>query len=156
MSAVFKTTHLLSYSFIFGASTYYSYIISPKMFKVLDKESFSTMQSAVFKQYFCLQALSGLVLPLLAHKSGLQIGKVGYYSAGVSFIASLANLLWLQPLCHDIKKQRQALDLSKPEDAVEDDILRKQFGKYHGLSLLMNVIYSASLLTYGIKFGSLI
>ncbi|GMM41104.1 hypothetical protein FOG50_02957 [Hanseniaspora uvarum] len=156
MSAVFKTTHLLSYSFIFGASTYYSYIVSPKMFKVLDKESFSTIQSAVFRQYFGLQALSGFILPVLAYKSGLKIGKVGYYSAGISIIASLSNLLWLQPLCHNIKKQRQALDLQKPEDAVEDEILRKQFGKYHGLSLLMNVIYSASLLAYGIKFGSLI
>ncbi|KAF0272451.1 hypothetical protein FOG51_02605 [Hanseniaspora uvarum] len=156
MSAVFKTTHLLSYSFIFGASTYYSYIVSPKMFKVLDKESFSTIQSAVFRQYFGLQVLSGFILPVLAYKSGLKIGKVGYYSAGISIIASLSNLLWLQPLCHNIKKQRQALDLQKPEDAVEDEVLRKQFGKYHGLSLLMNVIYSASLLAYGIKFGSLI
>ena len=156
MSAVFKTTHLLSYSCIFGATTYYSYIVSPKMFKVLDRDSFSTIQSAVFQQYFGLQVLSGLLLPFLAHKSGLQIGKLGYYSAGVSFVASLTNLLWLQPLCHDIKKQRQALDLEKPEDVVEDEVLRKQFGKYHGLSLLMNVIYSAALLTYGIRFGSLI
>ncbi|XBW38045.1 hypothetical protein QEN19_003630 [Hanseniaspora menglaensis] len=156
MVALFKTAHLLTYSFIFGSTTYYSYIVSPKMFKVLDKDSFSLIQSQTFKQFFIFQNVASILLPLLAFKTNLAIGKSGYYASGVCFFSSLSNLLWLQPLCQDIKQERRKLDLTKAEDALRDEELRKQFGKFHGLSLLMNVIYSVGLLTYGFKYGSLI
>lgn len=126
------------------------------MFKLLDKDSFSLMQSNTFKQFFILQNVASVILPFLALKTNLPIGKAGYYASGVCFVSSLANLAWLQPLCQDIKDQRKKLDLNDKEDALKDDKLRKQFGKFHGLSLLMNVVYSLGLLTYGFKFGSLL
>ena len=156
MSTIFKTAHLLTYSFIFGSTTYYSYVVSPKMFKVLDKDSFSLIQSNVFKQYFALQNIASVLLPLLAYKTNLAIGKNGYYASGICFVCSLANLIWLQPLCQDLKEKRKQLDLNNKEDALRDEELKKQFGKLHALSLLMNLTYSLGLLTYGIKYSLLI
>ncbi|SCV04444.1 LANO_0G10242g1_1 [Lachancea nothofagi CBS 11611] len=142
------TFNLIFYSFVFGGTTFYSFVASPLAFKHLNRESFSELQKVVFPYFFQMQSVSPLILGLTAPMA-MQMGPlVSLASASVS---GCLNLFWLLPWTRRVKEQRQQLaqELQGEELEVQDAPLRKEFGKSHGMSLLFNMTHVAAMLAYG-------
>lgn len=61
-------------------------------------------------------------------------------------------MCWLLPYTRRIKEERKALADRVKGDELEtlDGPLRKEFGKYHGLSLLFNLANCCGMLAYGV------
>ncbi|QLQ78822.1 hypothetical protein HG537_0B01700 [Torulaspora globosa] len=142
-------SHLLFYSFVFGGTTFYSYVASPLAFKVLGKENFSALQNKVFPYFFQMQSFSPAVLALTA-PFVLTSGPMA--ALATASVGGLANLCWLLPLTRKIKEERRAVADRLKGDELEaaDEPLRKQFGKYHGMSLLCNLTNVCGMLVYGV------
>lgn len=135
--------HSLLLSVSFGGSVFYSYIVSPLVFKKLPRQQFSELQSVVFPTYFAGQILSPL---LLALTSPMKSCPFHLLILALSALGGLVNYLWLLPKCAAIKEARNATK----EDSEEHKELSKQFGMYHGLSTLANTVSIAALGYYSL------
>lgn len=145
--------HFLFYSLAFGGSAYYSYIVSPLVFKKLPRQEFSNLQSQVFPTYFIGQTLAPIALalttPVTTCKQGIVAG------LAVSSIAGALNFFILLPICKRIKEQRNELIADKKDKNDQGEIteefnaLNKKFGMYHAISSLLNLISVVSLGLYG-------
>lgn len=142
------TAHLLFYSFVFGGTTFYSYVASPLAFKSLDKEGFSTLQHKVFPYFFQMQSISPLILGLTAP---MHLQWAPLITLTTASISGCLNLFWLLPWTQRVKADRKRLskELSGDELEAKDAPLRKEFGKSHGLSLLFNLTNVLGMLAYG-------
>lgn len=146
-------SHLILYSFAFGGSAFYSYVASPIAFKTLTKDQFSILQSKVFPWFFTMQSVTPVALALTLP---FPLATPAYYALGTSSIMGLVNLYGLLPWNKSIKIKRQDLQkkldvgqLTKDQFDSLDTPLRKEFGKAHGLSLLLNMGHILAMLTYG-------
>lgn len=148
--------HFLLYSIIFGGSTFHSFILSPIAFKNLSRAEFSNLQNKVFPIYFLGQALSPLLLGLTTplRLCPFTIGLLAFSSA-----TGMINYFVLLPWCKQIKDQRNKLVSDKLHETIEggeskptEEMIRlnKQFGKYHGISSLVNLLSIFSLGVYGV------
>jgi hypothetical protein len=138
--------HFLLYSLTFGGSAFYSFVVSPIVFKKLPRKEFSNLQTQVFPTYFIGQTLSPLVLALTSpFKCPIHLGLLV-----ASSVCGAVNYLYLLPKCSSIKVERQKLEAEKKEDSDEYRQLTKQFGKWHGISSLVNVISIGTLAVYGV------
>lgn len=152
--SVKASVNLLLLSLAFGGGVVHSFIVSPIAFKHLPRESFSELQNKVFPLYFAGQTLLPLGLavttPVAIHCAGPLLG--------VSALGGALNLLWVLPVCRDIKEQRKKLIAEKKHEQIVDGevrpsdamaLLNKQFGMYHGISSLLNMASILSLGVYG-------
>ena len=146
-------TNLLLYSFTFGGAAFYSFVASPIAFKVLQKDQFSTLQHNVFPLFFKMQSIAPLLLTATA-PFNLTAGPITALT--VASVTGLMNLFWLLPWNQRLKLERRKLaeKLKGEENAKaleeQDAPLQREFGKAHGLSMLVNVGHIASLLVYGV------
>jgi hypothetical protein len=70
--------------------------------------------------------------------------------AGVALLASLANWLYIEPVATDLMFQRYALENAEGErDAAKIKQLYKQFGKFHGISSLANLVALGAAMSHG-------
>ncbi|ODV77978.1 uncharacterized protein CANTADRAFT_55334 [Suhomyces tanzawaensis NRRL Y-17324] len=145
--------HFLFYSLAFGGASFYSFIVSPIVFKKLPREEFSNLQSQVFPTYFLGQTISPIILGLT---SPLRICPFTGGLLALSSLAGALNYLYLLPVCADLKVQRKKLIADKldkdanGEASEEFKKLTKQFGAYHGISTLVNIVSILSLGVYGL------
>lgn len=148
--------HLIFYSVVFGGSIFHSFVVSPIAFKALKKEEFSRLQSEVFPIYFLGQTFAPAVLALSTPLS-LCPFTIGLLS--LSGLAGAFNYLYLTPVCHKIKDERKKLEAEKRHETVVDGELKpteeyaklnKQFGRYHGISMLTNLVSILALGLYGV------
>lgn len=148
--------HFLFYSVVFGGSVFHSFIVSPIAFKHLSRQEFSNLQNKVFPFYFLGQALSPLVLGL---STPLRLCPFTIGLLTLSSVTGAINYFLLLPWCQQIKEQRNKLVSDKLHEVIENGEvkpsaemirLNKQFGKYHGISSLVNVFSILSLGVYGI------
>lgn len=56
--------HFLFWGVAFGGSSFYSFIVSPLVFKKLPREEFSNLQTQVFPTYFSGQIVAPIILGL--------------------------------------------------------------------------------------------
>jgi hypothetical protein len=149
--------HFLFYSVVFGGSTFYSFIVSPIVFKKLPREEFSNLQSQVFPTYFIGQTVSPLILALTTPLRGCPVTAT---LLALSSISGALNYFWLLPACKTIKEERMKLvadKLDKDESGEfteEYKKVSKQFGKYHGISSLFNLVSVVTLGVYGVLLTS--
>ncbi|KAK6455518.1 uncharacterized protein RJT20DRAFT_128774 [Scheffersomyces xylosifermentans] len=145
--------HFLFYSVVFGGTSFYSYVVSPIVFKKLPREQFSSLQTTVFPYYFLTQSVAPIVLALTSPLK-LCPFTIGLFAA--SSLGGLVNYLFLLPRTHAIKEKRDKLHAEKAdktesgEHTEEYASLTKQFGAYHGSSLLANLVSVATLGFYGL------
>lgn len=146
MSALRTTAHFLLYSLSVGGVTYYSYIASPLAFQSLPREQFSKLQSHVFPQFFITQAITPALLGLT---SPFALTSMGLGALGLGTVAGLTNAFWLLPKTKALKEQRMQFE----EGDEEYKALSKEFGKWHGISLLFNLTWVLSMGTFGVGFA---
>ncbi|KAH3663566.1 hypothetical protein OGAPHI_004967 [Ogataea philodendri] len=148
--------HLLTYSYVFGATSFHSFISSVRAFKVLPRKEFGLLQSKLFPIHFLTQSVGPIVVGLTAPYS---IPTTGLALLAVSSISGFVNYLWLLPVCSRLKAERFALeDLPEAERSEETAqkiaALTKQFGKYHGISLFFNLISVLTITGYSYVFST--
>ncbi|CAI5757095.1 unnamed protein product [Candida verbasci] len=145
--------HFLFYSLAFGGSAFYSFIVSPLVFKKLTREEFSNLQNKVFPTYFQGQILSPIIIGLT---TPLKWCPFSLGLLALSTIGGTLNYLWLLPKCQQIKEERNKYLADKLGDENSEGYkaLSKQFGKYHGISTLINIISIFSLGIYGVTLAN--
>jgi hypothetical protein len=101
-------THLLSYGTYFGTVLYTTFILGIVLFKELPRQTFGKVQSKLFPIYFN----SCTLLLLLQLGTALQLGlqKGSLIALGVSLVATLVNLLFLEPASTKIMFKRYSLE----------------------------------------------
>lgn len=150
-----SSIHLLTFSIGFGGSFFYLYIASPLAFKYLERSQFSILQNHVFPIYFLGQTLIPSVLGLT---STIPLTNLSISMLVLSTVSSGMNYFWLMPKCRTIKEERNYLinnNLDKVDGVETEDFKQKtkQFGIYHGISLLCNLLSVGSLAVYGLTFA---
>ncbi|CAK9436233.1 uncharacterized protein LODBEIA_P07910 [Lodderomyces beijingensis] len=148
--------HFLFYSLTFGGTAFYSFVVSPLIFKELSREEFSKVQSKVFPCYFKFQIGAPLIVGLLTPLAFCPFS-VGTLVA--SSLGGILNLFVFEPKCSVLKDERNKLtsiNKDKKENGEPSDemaALNKQFGRWHGLSTLVNLVSIASLGVYGLTLA---
>lgn len=149
--------HLLGYSIVFGATCYQSFFAGIVAYKALPLEGFSALQNRIFPGYFAIQTV-GTIFLLLTRP--FVTSRVQNVALGVSLAAALINLGVILPKSQKISAARatQAAAEGKswrdPTASDELKALNRQFGKLHGISVLLNFASVFSLGTYGATLGS--
>ncbi|RLV93367.1 putative mitochondrial outer membrane protein [Spathaspora sp. JA1] len=148
--------HFLLYSFTFGGTAFYSWVVSPIVFKRLPREEFSNLQSHVFPCYFGVQTFAPAVLALI---SPLKFCPFTGGLLAASAIGGLINLVGLLPVCKTLKEKKNKLIADKQDKGADGEpseefaAVTKKFGCYHGVSMLVNVVSIASLGVYGLALA---
>lgn len=152
--SVKSAVNLLLYSLAFGGGIMHSYIVSPIAFKHLKREEFGNLQNKVFPLYFIGQTAAPILIGLTAPMCPKTVGPVLLLSA----VAGALNYFWILPVCKRIKEDRSKLVAEKLHEQVVDGEtvnteeftkLNKQFGMYHGISSLLNLVSLTTLGVYG-------
>lgn len=145
--------HFLATSIAIGGPAFYSFVASPIMFKKLPREDFGKVQSEIFPTYFLAQTFAPVVLRAL---TPLRMCPISTALLIISSLSGALNYLWLLPKCHAIKEQRKALQDSRKdinangEPSEKYAALTKQFGMYHGISTLINMVLILAVSVYGV------
>lgn len=143
--------HLLAYATWLGSTTWVTFIGGITMFKSMPRQMFGKVQAKLFPQYFALHAAC-VVLCAGTLAFGMGSGGVGRPQAlalGLALAASLANLLWLEPCATKVMFQRYALENAGVRDEGAIKALYQQFGKWHGISSLVNLVAMAGAVAHG-------
>lgn len=157
--SVKNAAHFLVYSVAFGGGVMHSFIVSPLAFKGLPIDQFSALQNKVFPVYFIGQA----VTPLLLGLTTPLCRNFSYPVLALSALAGALNYLWVLPKCVAIKEDRTKLKLDAKHEKTEEGktvpsdemaALNKQFGMYHGISSLLNLVSLLTLAAYGSALSS--
>lgn len=124
---------------------------------MLPRREFGALQSKTLPIQFATQALTPLIIGLTAPYA---IPTYGLALLGLSSLGGLANALYLTPKCAKIKETRWNLidtqfggDEQKAKDSGSLVQLDKQFGQYHVVSLIANLL---SILTIGAYGGAVL
>ncbi len=115
----------------------------PTQFKNMPRQMFGKVQSKLFPMYFALHAGSIVVcagcLAFGAAGAG-AIAKPAAVSLGTALVSSLLNLLVLEPRATEVMFARYALENAPTRDEQKIKQLMKEFGKFHGISSLVNLV----------------
>lgn len=146
--------HLLLYSVLYGATTYQSFYSGIVAFRALSYESFATLQHAIFPKYFGFQTVASAALLL---STPFAATTLSYTALGIPLATALINSLYLGPASNRLIKQRLAQAEAEgkshkdPNASPEMKRMNKQFGKLHGISVLLNLVLWISLGVYGVQ-----
>lgn len=147
--------HLFLYSVALGGSFFHSFVVSPIAFKHLPREQFSNLQNKIFPNYFIGQAVLPVVLALT---TPLKLCPFLTGTLALSGVAGALNYFVLLPICRNLKEEREKLVADKLHETIENGEVKpsdkyievsKSFGKYHGISSLLNLVSIGSLAVYG-------
>ncbi|KAI7839524.1 hypothetical protein COHA_006707 [Chlorella ohadii] len=131
--------HLLAYSTWLGAILWVTFVAGIVMFKNLPRQTFGRVQSKLFPIYFGLSsACSAIQLGVLLFGAAAAPQKQ-LVLLGLGLASSLLSFLVVEPLCTRIMFQRYDLENAAERDEEKIGKLAKQFGKWHGISSLINL-----------------
>lgn len=145
--------HFLACSFAIGGPAFYGFVAAPILFKTLPRSEFRRVLSEVFPKYFFTQTVAPIVLRLL---SPFKVCPVSTALLVASSVSGAINYFWLLNTCRSLSNQRKALEDSgadvdsNGEATPEYATLTKQFGKYHGISTLSNMVLLLTIALYGV------
>ncbi|KAL7479755.1 hypothetical protein ACHAW6_005477 [Cyclotella cf. meneghiniana] len=148
------TLHLLSFGTWFGTVVYTTFIAGITMFKNLPRRTFGTLQSKLFPLYFqlCTGMIGVQILTLIRMPD--IISKSSELSLGIAFFSTLVNLLFLEPASTENMFGRYALEDDGKKDTEKYKQLAKAFGKFHGMSSLLNLVALCGGIVHGVCLAS--
>ena len=150
------SVHLTAFGISLGTQIYTTFFLGLAMFRNLPRQTFGRLQAKLFPIYFAVVAATTLFqFASLAFGPGLL--KPQAVSLGVTFVATLANLLVVEPLSTKSMFERYALE-NAPVGATRDEArisaLRKEFGKLHGISSMLNLVALVAAVAHGAWLAS--
>ena len=141
MLTLFKFLNLCSVFVWVGGIVFFSFILTPTLFKTIPKETTSKVLDALFPKYYFLGYLCGAVA-LLTQLLGWFRGSGGVVVftlrlavlVGMVFFTYYAGLI-VFPEAHRLKVEMQGTSAGEAPSEIT-----KQFHKIHRLSVLLNVL----------------
>eukprot|EP00889_Picochlorum_renovo_P005416 jgi/Picre1/32446/NNA_007792.t1 len=134
--------HMMAFGAWFGTLVWTSFIFGLVAFKTLARQTFGKLQSKLFPKYFALTgAAPGLMLATLHYLTGGAPPVTEVRLLGISVACAVANLLVAEPAATSVMFERYALENAEGErDEGRIAALKKTFGKWHGISSLLNLV----------------
>ncbi|KAI3423407.1 hypothetical protein D9Q98_010624 [Chlorella vulgaris] len=131
--------HLLAYGVWLGSMVWTTFVAGLTMFRNLPRQQFGRLQAKLFPQYFGLSCICtaiqlGVLLFAAAAPPQKQLVLVG-----LGLATSLLSLLVAEPIATSVMLKRYALENAPTRDEASIKALAKQFGKWHGISSLINL-----------------
>ena len=133
--------HMLAFGSWFGTLVWTSFVLGIVAFKNLPRQTFGKLQSKLFPKYFALStAVPGILLATLYYSTGGMPPLQEVRLLAISLVCSLINLVYTEPVATSVMFERYQLENAavRDEDAIR--VLKKKFGKFHGISSLLNLI----------------
>lgn len=133
--------HVMVFGTWFGTLAWTSFIFGIVAFRNLPRQTFGKLQSKLFPKYFTVSAVApALLLVTLRILTGGEPPVKEVVLLGISLGASLLNLFFTEPAATRVMFKRYELEnaLGERDDAAIK-ALAKQFGKWHGISSLLNL-----------------
>jgi len=140
--------HLLSYAVWFGSNFWTTFVAGITMYKNLPRQTFGNLQSKLFPKYF--QVATATTLTGLATLKTIGAPSSTFITLGVALFCSILNLVWLEPCATDVMFERYKLEnegASQHKEKISS--LKKQFGKWHGISSLANLVALCAAVSHG-------
>ena len=149
------TVHLLAFGTWFGSVVYTTFIAGITMFKNLPRKTFGRLQSKLFPKYFMLGATT-ILLQLITLKSLSSVPTAKATKAlGSAFVMTLLNLFYLEPTSTRIMFDRYELEEQEGgKNSAEYKKLAGNFGKFHGMSSLSNLVALCGAVAHGFFLAS--
>lgn len=145
--------HILSYGYTFGATTFESFVASPIALKSLPRRQFGELQASTLPVHLATQAIGPIII---AATAPYALSTVGISLLAVSSLGGIFNIAYVSPLCADLKSRRWKIIDTKfggdDKAAVASGELKAidaEFGKWHGVSMLSNVLSVITVTAYG-------
>jgi hypothetical protein len=142
-SAAVGFVHMLVFGSWFGTLAWTSFVFGIVAFRNLPRQTFGRLQSKLFPKYFTLSFIAPtLLLATLNAITGGSPPRKEMILLAISAISSLINLVIAEPAATKVMFQRYELENIKdaPRDESAIKSLAKQFGKWHGISSLLNLV----------------
>lgn len=150
--------HILALGYTVGSTAFHSFIASPIAIKTLPRREFGEFQGKALPIQMMTQTIAPLVIGLTAPYT---ISTVGLALLATSSLAGLFNIGYVNSKCIDLKNKRYAIidgkfggDIEKANECAEVKALNKEFGKWHGVSMLANLISIVTITAYGFVLGA--
>jgi hypothetical protein len=107
-------------------------------------------------RYFILSAACAAILLATLHfGAGAAAPAKQLWLLGIGLAGSLGNLLWAEPAATALMFQRYELENAPgARDDAAIKALYKQFGKYHGISSLLNLAVLVCVVGHGYYLGA--
>ncbi|CAL5220682.1 g2731 [Coccomyxa viridis] len=134
--------HVLAWGLWLGSNIWTTFAVGITMFKNMPRQMFGRVQAKLFPQYFAT-ATAAIVLQMgtLAFGTPTGIARAQLITLGVALLTGVANWLYIEPVATDLMFERYALENAEGErDGAKIKALYKQFGKFHGISSLLNLV----------------
>ncbi|ODQ63871.1 hypothetical protein NADFUDRAFT_47677 [Nadsonia fulvescens var. elongata DSM 6958] len=149
--------HVILYSLVFGSTAYQSFYAGIVAFKALPHDKFSALQARIFPGYFTFQtAASAALLASLSFMPLAGAATAAYVSLGTATVGGLINVTTMMPITKEIMARRvkqqeiEGKHFKDPSASDEMKKINKEFGKSHGISILLNLAAFGGLLAYGV------
>ena len=133
--------HLFAFSYWFGSQLYTTFVAGITMYKNLPRQTFGKLQAKLFPKYFAGGSIS--LLAMLATTQavvGAPMVKPTLITLGVALGANLVNQWFLEPKATDVMMRRYEMENENRQSEDEYKKLAASFGKFHGLSSLVNLV----------------
>lgn len=134
--------HMMAFGMWFGTLGWTSTVFGIVAFRTLPRQMFGKLQSKLFPKYFTVTgAAPAFMMGTLYY---LMQGSVPMHELrvlGVAALTAILNLGIAEPAATRVMFQRYALENAegaRDEDAIRS--LKKEFGKWHGISSLLNLV----------------
>lgn len=156
--------HELSFAAWFGSMFYTTFVVGIALFKNVPRQTFRDVQEVLFPRYFMLSLACILMQLVTAAQVFPSFGQSQMILLGVSLASTLLNIAWLEPATTKVMKERAELEKMAPSVAsgfypegkeARLKTLGGQFGKFHGLSSLFNLIVMGCSIAYANWFVAL-
>lgn len=149
--------HVLTYSLVFGTTTFQSFFNGIVAYKVLPYDHFSALQAHIFPSYFAFQTAASLALLLTAPVPFVgSLATAKTVALGTSLVGAFANAVYLGPKSRVIlakRREQTALEgkaHTDPTASAEMKAINKEFGAVHGASVLLNMFTFVGFAAYGV------
>lgn len=134
---IIKFAHLMSLVVWIGGIIFFSFFSAPSIFKVLDRELAGDVVGDIFPKYWmigyiCSPIALGTLVFLAKH--GADGTCIRILLLSVMLATTLFTGLVIGSKAKGIKTEMRAT-----EDVAKKEEIRKQFGKVHGVSIILNM-----------------
>lgn len=153
--------HVAAFGIWLGTIMWNTFFVGLTMFKHMPRQMFGRVQSQLFPKYFGLTTGCNVVLLgslLLLGGSSPSTNRAAI-TLGLALVASIGNMLFLEPVATKLMFERYALENLEEKTAevkAQIQALYKSFGMYHGISSLINLIITGCAFAHAWFLGSIV
>eukprot|EP00541_Cyclophora_tenuis_P010112 CAMPEP_0116544744 /NCGR_PEP_ID=MMETSP0397-20121206/2282_1 /TAXON_ID=216820 /ORGANISM="Cyclophora tenuis, Strain ECT3854" /LENGTH=221 /DNA_ID=CAMNT_0004068979 /DNA_START=77 /DNA_END=743 /DNA_ORIENTATION=- len=151
------TTHILAFGTWFGTMLYTTFVAGITMYRNLPRQTFGKLQSKLFPKYFVLCTISVILQLATVSFMPSALASKATKALGTGLVMTLLNQLWLEPTSTTVMFSRYEIENSDDPQAKESAEYKKlasDFGKYHGMSSLANLVALCAAFVHGFYIAS--